>query len=61
MVNHAESISCGITKINKKSIFGNKYFKMHFFIKEMLSLLDEVKCHSNAIDGDNEFITSPFI
>nr|WP_152301209.1 hypothetical protein [Borrelia miyamotoi] len=61
MVNHAESISCGITKINKKSIFVDKYFEMHFFIKEMLSLLDEVKCYSNAIDGDNEFITSPFI
>ncbi|AOW96091.1 hypothetical protein [Borrelia miyamotoi] len=59
--NYRDVMLFGIIKINKKSIFVDKYFKMRLFIKEMLYLLDEVKCYSNAIDGDNEFIRSPFI
>ncbi|AOW96131.1 hypothetical protein [Borrelia miyamotoi] len=58
---HRDFISCGIIKINKNSICVDTYFKMHSFITEMLSLFDNAKCFANAIDGDNEFITSPFI
>ncbi|MBW6184926.1 hypothetical protein O5403_05995 (plasmid) [Borrelia miyamotoi] len=59
---HCDCMSCSsIIKINKNSIFVNKYFKMHSFINEMLSLFDDVKCYSSAINGENEFVRSPFI
>ncbi|ATQ15316.1 hypothetical protein CNO14_04820 (plasmid) [Borrelia miyamotoi] len=58
---HYDFLSCGIIKINKNSIFVDKYFEMHSFINEMLSLFDNAKCFANAIHKDNEFITSPFI
>ncbi|WAZ72779.1 hypothetical protein O5404_07215 (plasmid) [Borrelia miyamotoi] len=55
-------MSCSsIIKINKNSIVVNKYFKMHSFINEMLSLFDDVKCYSSVINGENEFVRSPFI
>lgn len=49
-----DCMSCSsIIKINKNSIFVNKYFKVHSFINEMLSLFDKVKCYSSAINGDS--------
>ncbi|QFP42437.1 hypothetical protein F9Y90_04825 (plasmid) [Borrelia miyamotoi] len=58
IANRNASISFGIPKINKKSIFVNKYFQIHEFIEEMLFVLDKVKGLFVSI-YDDEFIKEP--
>ncbi|WP_028328386.1 hypothetical protein [Borrelia coriaceae] len=47
---YEEAFECGITKINKKSLFVNKSFKLSMFLDRMLCLFDEALSLGTSIE-----------